>query len=105
MDVEVVVVFHKPATVVVVAKTKNKTTGALEDPTSVVASIADNGKSLKVDEDAMTKVDTGIYSYNYNLQAGDAAGTWSYLVDAIDGSGGGATHATASGEFIVENWP
>jgi len=76
--------FQRGETVEVYAEVKDQT-GAFVDPTtSITTTITDSAGSAKISAQAMTKSDTGKYTYHYTLLADAALDWWVVEVTVTD---------------------
>jgi hypothetical protein len=105
MAIKVVTRFIDKDTVFIRAYTYLSTTDVLDDPTAVTIDIYDPDGTKQVDAEAMTKSDTGIYDYYYNMGATPssmAKGKWRGEVRAADGTGDSTVNSYGNFSFIVE---
>jgi hypothetical protein len=91
--------FQRPETVKIKATIRDTETDALTDPaTSIKITVTDPDGTAQVDAQDMTKLSTGIYSYDYTTQSDDTIGWWIVVVTATD-----TTKVTVEyGGFTVE---
>lgn len=75
--------YNKGETIVFDVEIRNYLTNALFDPSSISVSIISKEGTVKVNEAAMTKSSTGIYTYSWTA---DKEGTYKVVYKAIDGT-------------------
>ena len=76
---------------------------ALVDPTnSIEVTIKDKNGTIAVDEQAMTKSDTGIYTYDYNTTTSTTKGWYNVEVVVIDGTEAGAKTSVGTCAFKIK---
>jgi len=100
---EIVTKFISPSTVWIQAKVYNPETDALVDPTtSIKVTVEDSAGSKVVDAADMTKSDTGIYDYYYDIASDPVEGWYNGAVVVVDGIGADIKTSVSSFGFMVE---
>jgi len=101
MPIEVITEFIAKTTVRVLAYVYDDA-GNLVDPTSIKVTITDPDGTKKVDGVAMTKGDTGIYSYYYKTTTSTTKDWWTGEVEVIDGTGEAAKTSLGTFSFRIK---
>ena len=92
--------FKRGETVELYAEVKDQA-GAFVDPaTSITITVVDSAGTSKVSVSAMTKTDTGKYSYYYTIASDAALGWWTSTVITTD-TGSKITIASCGFEVTV----
>lgn len=75
--------YDKGETVILDVEIRNYLTNALFDPSSISVSIITQKGTVKVNEEAMTKTSTGVYTYSWTS---DEQGMYKVIYKALDGT-------------------
>lgn len=95
-------VFQKPETVPIWCEDKDWQGTYIDPSQGILVTIYKPDGSKAVDDQPMTKSETGKYVYYYNTATDSPVGWWRYSCKAVDGAGETAKTVIVQGAFEVK---